>query len=131
MRARTIHSTCGSVSSNFGRLLPHPPLGFELSTGTPRGSDCRAGVADPGVDGGVNAGERSDCGGNGRVFNLKDDGTDDATETASSLSSPYCARPGFDGLLVAGSDRESAERSTGGTSPELTSGSALAFVGGE
>jgi hypothetical protein len=60
-----MHSTCGSVSSSRGCLEPHPPVGIELSTGMLRGSRSAAllGVVVPGVDGGVNAGERRDAGG--------------------------------------------------------------------
>ncbi len=49
-------------------MLPHPPVGMELSTGMPRGSRGTAapvllGVTVPGVAGGVNAGERREAGG--------------------------------------------------------------------
>lgn len=62
IRARTMHCTSGKVCSSFGLLLPHPPSGIELSTGTPRGPDL-VGVCVPGVCGGVKAGESSDGGG--------------------------------------------------------------------
>ena len=68
IRARTTHSTSGSVSRSRGCLVPQPPVGIELSTGTPRGwgggaASALLGVAVPGVDGGVNAGERREAGG--------------------------------------------------------------------
>jgi hypothetical protein len=78
-----MHSTSGSVSKRRGRLLPQPPVGTELSTGTPRGSDpddgcapptvaiaergADVGVAVPGVGGGVKAGESNEGGGGGCV----------------------------------------------------------------
>lgn len=62
IRARTMHCTSGSVSRSLGFLLPHPPLGTELSTGTPRGP-VLVGVRAPAVSGGVRAGDRSDGGG--------------------------------------------------------------------
>lgn len=62
MRARTTQLTSGSVSSNLGFLLPHPPDGIELSTGIPR-SPAVVGVWFPGVAGGVKAGDSSDGGG--------------------------------------------------------------------
>ena len=50
MRARTMQSTCGNFSSDLGGFCD------EVSTGTDLGSFSKAGVADPGVDGGVKAG---------------------------------------------------------------------------
>lgn len=94
MRARTMHCTSGRVSSNRGRLAPHPPEGFELSTGTPRGPAV-VGVSVPGVAGGVKEGERSDGGGGG----WEEDVPDWAVESDSSsmgccdalcLSAPSC-----------------------------------------
>ena len=61
IRARTMHSTSGREERSFGFLVPQPPLGRVLSTGTERGSSD--GVKAPGVEGGVNSGERSDGGG--------------------------------------------------------------------
>ena len=74
IRARTSQATSGSVSSSFGRFEPQPPLGTELSTGTPRGAEeevllvvvgapMMGGVCVPGVAGGVNAGDSRDGGG--------------------------------------------------------------------
>lgn len=90
MRARTIHSTRGRVSSSRGCLEPHPPDGIELSTGTPRGS-CRmsAGVEVPGVEGGVKAGDSRESGG-GR-FRGVDGGSEETEDAPSSLPSWGCA----------------------------------------
>lgn len=71
-----MHSTFGSVSRRRGFLVPQPPDGTLLSTGTERAEErgCEGksedvfresvvGVAVPGVEGGVKAGERRDGGG--------------------------------------------------------------------
>lgn len=60
-----MHCTSGRVSSSRGFLVPQPPDGIELSTGTLRGP-LLLGVCVPGVPGGVKAGERRE-GGGGRV----------------------------------------------------------------
>ena len=67
-------------------MLPHPPVGIELSTGMPRGNAAAAllGVTVPGVAGGVNAGERSEAGG-GCVNGV--DGSRNGFDDASSSSS--------------------------------------------
>ena len=69
-------------------MEPQPPLSTELSTGTLRGSERRRllGVAVPGVDGGVKAGERSDGGGCVRGLDSCRDGADETVEAVSSSS---------------------------------------------
>jgi hypothetical protein len=57
IRALTTQFTSGRTSSNLGFREPHPPEGVLLSTGTLLGSRWSAGVVDPGVLGGVKAGE--------------------------------------------------------------------------
>lgn len=69
-------------------MLPHPPVGIELSTGMPRGSAAAAllGVVVPGVAGGVNAGESREAGGgcvNGVV--AWGNGLGDASSSASGV----------------------------------------------
>lgn len=96
-------------------MVPQPPLGTELSTGTPRGSDSKRdetllGVAVPGVDGGVNAGETSD-GGGGCVSGVDGcrDGAEEAVEATSSFST----------VMEAGS-RVEREKFAGSRSPSFS-----------
>jgi hypothetical protein len=56
IRARTTQFTSGRTSRRRGFLAPHPPSGMLLSTGTDFASRFWAGVAVPGVAGGVKAG---------------------------------------------------------------------------
>lgn len=84
-----MHSTCGSDSSSLGFLLPHPPVGMELSTGMPRGSERESevmeveGVAVPGVWGGVKEGDRREGGGG---WESGVEGTDEFVERLSLVS---------------------------------------------
>ena len=84
IRARTMHSTSGSDRRSFGFLVPHPPPGTVLSTGTERGSSD--GVEDPGVDGGVNSGERRMGGG-------KVDGSSPDEDESGAQDSEACVGP--------------------------------------
>lgn len=84
-----MHSTCGRDSRSLGFLLPHPPVGMELSTGMPRGSERERevmeveGVAVPGVWGGVKEGERREGGGG---WDRGVEGTEEFVERLSLMS---------------------------------------------
>lgn len=59
MRARTSHRTLGKFSTNFGCVDESEggSVGEKGKTGMDRGSFACNGVVDPGVEGGVKAGE--------------------------------------------------------------------------
>lgn len=66
-------------------MLPQPPEGMELSTGTPRGSERRRdGVEVPGVAGGVKAGETSEAGGRSSLSGVWGEGDEEQVEAASA-----------------------------------------------
>ena len=81
-------------------MVPHPPVGRELSTGTPRGSERRRdGVEVPGVAGGVKAGETSEAGGWKSLSGFWGEGDEERVEAARSVSRSWL------GALDAGVDR--------------------------
>jgi hypothetical protein len=58
MRARTSHRTLGNFSTNFGCVVgPEGASEEKGKTGMDRGSFSCNGVAEPGVEGGVKAGD--------------------------------------------------------------------------